>query len=196
MSPPHLLQCFEERGSWTPVSVILSLPQPKVETNGVEGVEVEHCGAGFVGQAESASYGKGRGGRTPELGREGLNPFQTGSHLQGWNSGLIRAKGQTILSGHIIVILCPYRRATVAASEVSCSSRREMGVLSRLGARDCMGSRALCPCTHGQPGVSLISLHPSWGFRANPVQHSTPHPPKQIVVLRFPASYLPLIPPP
>lgn len=113
MSPSHLLQCFEERGSWTPVSVILSLPQPNVETNGVE-----HCGAGFVGQAKSASYGKGRGGRTPELGREGLNPFQTGSHLQGWNSGLIRAKGQTILSGHIIVILCPYRRATVAASEV------------------------------------------------------------------------------
>lgn len=43
MSPLHLLQCFEERGFWTPVSVILSLPQPKVETNGVVGVEVEHC---------------------------------------------------------------------------------------------------------------------------------------------------------
>ena len=46
------------------------------------------------------------------------------------------------------------------------------------------------------PWVSLISLHPSWGFKANPLQHSTPYPPKQIVVLRFPASYLPLIPSP
>lgn len=43
MSPPHLLQPFEERGSWTLVSVILSLPQPKVETNGVVRVEVECC---------------------------------------------------------------------------------------------------------------------------------------------------------
>lgn len=85
------------------------------------------------------------------MGREGLNPFHTGSYLQGWNSGLVRAKGQTILNGHLIVVLCPFRRATVAASEVkSCSSRSEMGV-SRLGAQDCMGSRVLCPCTHGSP---------------------------------------------
>ena len=74
--------------------------------------------AGFAGHAESASYGEGRGGRTPELRRERLNPLQTGSHLQGCNSGLVRAKGQTVLNGHLVVVLCPYRRATVAASEV------------------------------------------------------------------------------
>lgn len=82
------------------------------------------------------------------MGREGLNPFQTGSYLQGWNSGLVRAKGQAILNGHLIVVLCPFRRATVAASEVVLKQERD-GCPQQ--ARDCMGSRVLCPCTHGSP---------------------------------------------
>lgn len=97
--------------------------------------------------------------RTPCLGWKGLNHPQTGSLLQGWISGLVGARGLTVLGSHLT--------PSVSIGEprwlplMSCSSRGEMGVLSRLGAK---GPLQVYPWA----GVdSSIGLHPSLSSRAN-----------------------------
>lgn len=40
----------------------------------------------------------------------------------------------------------------------------EMGVLSRPGAQDCMDSRVLCWCIHGQAGTLESASIPPWGL--------------------------------
>lgn len=124
------------------------------------------------------------------MGWGGLNLLQTGSLLRGWNSGLVRAKEQTMLRVHLTPTLHPQSRTTVAASEALLRQRRD-GCSQQTGSSGSHGFKGLLPLCPRESGDS-ISLHPSSGFRANPPEQSTPRPLEQSLLLRFPASSLPL----
>ena len=67
---------------------------------------------------------------------------------------------------HLTPNLHPRRRATVAASE-SRTRRGEMGVMGRLGARNCVDFKGPLPVSLGRWGT--LNRPPSlFGFRRNP----------------------------
>lgn len=125
------------------------------------------------------------------MGWEGLNHPQIGSNLQGWNSGLGRARGQTVLSSCLIPILILIGEPLRLPLK-SCSNRGEVSDLSRLGAQNCRLKGPL-PVYLWAGVDSSVGLHPSLNSRANSLAHSDPCPSKQNRVLRFPESF-PLLP--